>query len=569
MFNMKKLVNLTMIVSLIVVSAACSNSTQDQKGNSQTDTIEYTIYNENFRTLKLASDETDVVTPYVEEKFGLKVKQFLPVNDQPFKEKLNAWIATDSIPDVIVVSNESADYAASTGKFADLTEYIKDMPNLNKRFPEQFWPRFMYEGKTFELPVVTSGTDSELDSDPYYSGIANWAPWVREDILALAGYKFKTLADIKKETIDLGQKPTEEDFAIEPAIETPEDFYNLLKKINDLNLKVGDRSVIPLSSSNWSQFHLGSMFDFGHWELGEDGQADGFLGSKQAKDYYKFLNKLYNEGLMDKDFIIQKDDQLQSKISSGLVAAGMYIPDTKAARLNLSSMNPDAEIRYIPWPKQTENRGFYDIYEGGFWRVMIKNDFKDIKRMTEYLDWTLGDEGLDILTWGPESAGLWEMKDGKKVFKDETVEADMLSGNIGGKGADYYGLYTINNQAPQFYSKAGAAGLSWDDKYNPKSYVRSYPPELDVYIINQAYASVAGMNMDGTASYGDGSLLTTGVNTHFWSKWQNLEVAKVLVPKLDEFDSVWDTYIKAYKTDVQYDEARESMTKWFQENTVK
>lgn len=579
---LKQVSSLILIISLIFVSActkttqenaAAPNASEQPAANTQPkqEVIEYTIYNDNFRTLKLAPEATDVVTPYVEQKFGLKVKQFLPLSDLSFKEKFNAWVATDTIPDVLVLGKESADYAASTGKFADLTDYIEEMPNYNKWFPSQFWPRFMNDGKKYQLAVVSvSGNEPKLKDDPYFSGVANWAPWVREDLLAKAGYKFKKLADIKKEKTDLGIKATEADFALDPPIKTPDDYFNLLKKIKELNLKVGDKSVIPFSSSNWSQFHIGTMFDFGHWSLGADGQVDGWLGSKEAKDYYKFLNKMYNENIIDKDFVIQKDDQLQSKIASGLVASGMYVPDIKAARQSLTAMNPDAQIRFIPWPKQAANKGVFDIYEGGFWRVLIKKDFKDVKRMVQFLDWSLSDEGMDILTWGPESAGLWEMKDGKKVFKDKAVEDDVLNGTLGKKGSDYYGLYTVNNQEPAFYSKAAAAGLSWGTKYNPQSFVRSYSPKQDVYILNQAIASVAGVNTDGTASYGDGTDLTSGVNSYFWSKFQNLDVAKVLVPKTpQEFDSVWDSYINAYKKEVKYDQARDAMMKWFKDNAGK
>ena len=93
---------------------------------------------------------------------------------------------------------------------------------------------------------------------------------------------------------------------ITPAIETPEDFHQLLKKISELNITVGDSSLIPFSSIDWSQFHLGSMFDFGHWRINDEGDVGGFLGTEGAKEYYKYLNTLYKEGLIDPDFIVQR-----------------------------------------------------------------------------------------------------------------------------------------------------------------------------------------------------------------------------------------------------------------------
>ncbi|PAD27812.1 hypothetical protein CHH60_29515, partial [Paenibacillus sp. 7523-1] len=39
----------------------------------------------------------------------------------------------------------------------------------------------------------------------------------------------------------------------------------------------------------------------------------------EEKEYFRWLNKMYNEGLLDKDTFVQKDDQYKSKIASGRV----------------------------------------------------------------------------------------------------------------------------------------------------------------------------------------------------------------------------------------------------------
>src|SRR5699024_6672181 len=81
--------------------------------------------------------------------------------------------------------------------------------------------------------------------------------------------------------------------------------------------------------------------------------------------------------------------------------------------------------------------------ESGFNRVTVSNSFEGIDRLCEMWDWMYSDEGLDILTWGPEGTGIWEYADDgtTKVFVDPETEEDCLGGIIGEKGADYYGLY--------------------------------------------------------------------------------------------------------------------------------
>lgn len=519
---------------------------------------------------KWVDNPNDVVTPFVEQKFNIRVKNVILPTTQSFKERLNQWIAARDLPDVIVTGKDEADYAVKTGQFADLTEYVKDMPNYNKYFEQKYWPRFMNDGKLYVIPnVMVNPTVAPYNDDPYHAGDPGWAMWVREDILAKAGYTFTLLAEINKKTQETGKKATLEDLKITPAIDTPEAFYTFLKKVKELNLNVDGRPIIPLSITSWQQFHIGSMFDFGHWRIDEQNDVEGWLGAPGAKPYYQFLNKLYNEELIDKDFVIQKDEQLQEKVASGRVAMGMNVPDLAAAMDSMKKANPDATIRYIPWPKETPGKGFYDIYQGGGWRYLIRKDFSDIKRLTQYFDWFYSDEGLDLITWGPESAGLWEMKDGKKVFKDTAVEKDMLNGVHGNKGADFYGLYDPTEVRNVFWSKAVMA-TPFLANYNPKSFMRSYPPNLDILLIDRALSAANGYDYEGIASAGDSGENSNATSGFFWSTFQGGDVAQLLTPKTtEEFDAAWDAIYKAFLVDGKYEAAKADMQKWFATNAVK
>jgi putative aldouronate transport system substrate-binding protein len=577
---MKRILLIFLIAALSISIVGCSTggnkASESSKPTSSTgeketdskekeETLPLRFYSQGYQTsISVASH--DVVTPYVEEKFNLKLGEMYLNNDQPLKERLNQWIATKNLPDFMIMDKANANYAISTGEFANLTDYIKDMPNLQRLFEQSYWPRFKNDGQNYQIPmVVINANDPKYEDDPYNSGKSNLALRIREDLLAKTGYKFKTLQQIKKETLDVGKKPTAEDFAIEPAIKTPEDFYAFLKKVKDLDLKMNGKPIIPISFSGWTQFHFGSMFDFGHWTIDKDGTTDGFFGSKGAKDYHQYLNRLYQEGLLDKDFIIQKDDQLQTKAATGQLAVMPVMLNTDAARQALLSIDPSYEIRAIPWPKVDPDKGFYDIYEGAFWRGLVRKDFPDIKRLIAYLDWTLSDEALDLMSWGPESAGLWKLDGDKKLFTDPEVESDMLSGKLGGKGADYYGLYSNI-----FYSKASYFGLSWfmgQAGYNPKSPKRSYPPQLDIYIVNQALVGGGSYNVQGTASYGDGSKEVDAVGNYYWSKIAALDVAKLLTPKTPaEFEKAWDTIYGGFEKEVDYEKAKQNMLVWFSEN---
>lgn len=509
----------------------------------------------------------------MEAKFNIEVGEITQAatSDIPFQEMLAARIAAGNEPDVIIAGNENIAYAVSTGKYGDgLEEYIDKMENLNKWMEQDMWPRFMIDGKKVQIPcIAVNTTKEEYTEDPYNVPFNTWALWTREDLLKACGYQFKTLAEIDEEYISKGEIPPQEVYDITPAIDTPEKLAEYLQKVKDLGLKVGDRELVPMSLINWSQFHVGTMYNFGHWSKDDKGDVNGFLGCAGTKDYYKWLNGIYNDGLLDPDFLIQKDDQLQQKVASGLVGVGMMVPDMSSAQESLLAQNPEAVIRYIPWPKAEGYTGSFDIYESGFWRVTVANDFKYKDRLCEMWDWLFSDEGLDILTWGPEGTGVWEADaDGVKKFVDKETEEACLKGTTGKKGADYYGLYDWTGVYFPFMSTIGICSPQLNG-YNPMSYTRSYDPNIDAQLINKSYSCANGYNWDGTASYGDGSPEVAEVSNYFWADWSGTDCADVITVPQDQFDGVFDKAIEKFYDKSKYDTAKKAMEEWFEINTAK
>ena len=369
---------------------------------------------------------------------------------------------------------------------------------------------------------------------------------------------------MKKNITDKGKVLTEEHMKITPAIDTPEQWVEMLRKIHALNLKVGDNPVIPMSIVSWNQFHIGNMVGLSQWKLDADGKVSGYIGNAEAKDWYGLLWQLYRDGILDKNFLIQKDDQLQSKIESGVVASGMMIPDIAAARKALKALDPAAEIRHMAWPKKTLGRGSFDHMDGGMNRLIINKKFKDPKRLIRYIDWFYSEEGFDITAWGPESGGLWEIKDGRKMFKDEELADALANGGPreGTKGPEYYGLYT-----PYQVSRGNgcnATNCIPSPTFNPKDARHSYNTPLDIYSTMQVIACRKGLNSDGRAAYDDGGENSSAVGTYYWGKFQNDRVGRVFAAKTpEEFDKAWDEQYAIFVRETNYNAAVADMTKFF------
>ncbi|GAA0271160.1 hypothetical protein GCM10008922_32170 [Faecalicatena contorta] len=568
----KRVVSAVLAGVMLVTVAGCAAKEKKVSSNGE-EKVVFDVLLAYTAAATTLDNPNDVVTPYVEAKFNMEIGEVTQcaTSDIPFQEMLAARIAAGNEPDVIIAANENIAYAVNTGKYGEgLEEYIDKMDNLNKYMDQDKWSRYMIDGKKVQIPrVVVNTTTEEHMNDPYNIPFSNWALWTREDILKACGYDFTPLAEIEAEYSEKGENPGEEAFAITPAIDTPEKLTEYLQKVKDLGIQVGDRELIPMSLINWSQFHVGTMFNFGHWSIDDEKDVNGYLGAKGTKDYYKWLNNANNKGLLDPEFLLQKDDQLQQKVASGLVGAGMMVPDMDSAQEALLESNPEAVIRYIPWPKAEGYTGSFDVYESGFWRATVANDFEYKDRLCELWDWMYSDEGLDILTWGPEEAGLWEIDEsGKKVFADKEVEKACLSGELQKKGADYYGIYDCSGIYFPFMSTIAICAPTLD-AYNPKSYTRSYDPKLDIKAINRSYSSMNSYNWDGTASYGSGEDEVAKVSNYFWSDWVATASADVITAPEEDFDEVFDKAIQKFYDKSDYDTAKSLMEEWFEEKGPK
>jgi putative aldouronate transport system substrate-binding protein len=325
----------------------------------------------------------------------------------------------------------------------------------------------------------------------------------------------------------------------------------------------------------WSTFHMGCMYDFGQWRMDDTGQnACAYLGSPGAYKYFKTTWNWYQEGLIDPEHMSQKDDVLQAKIASGLAGAGFAMPNTTAAISGMASVDPSYKFRWLPLPKDREGYGCCDLFEGGFWRFMISSDFseEELTRLTQYFDWFYSDEGFDIVTWGPESAGLWELKDGKKQFKDpELVDSLMNGTSEGQKGTEYYGLYTParNSQQNSFFSRA-ALSAPMIEQWNPFDSRRNYPVKLDIYSVAQAICGASIYDTTGKYSYGDGGENTTTAGNYYWDKFQGDRMGKLWQCKTEaEFDAEWKIQYDLFVSEGMYLQGVADMNKWFAVNGVK
>jgi len=259
----------------------------------------YSAYFDVDTPTKWFDNPNDVVTKWYEDKYKLYNTDVAYQAGQTTDQRLAAYIASDSMPDV-VVANRASIFSALDEAY-DLTDLVPDhMPyywntvlndTLRKTSTVDGKIKFLYKFEAFGITPETG-----LD-DPYFNQIDH-TYLIREDILTKLGYKFTPMADLIKKCNDEKRAPTVEDFAIDPVpYTTADEFVAFLRKINDLGLtdQAGNK-IIPYSCYKGDVVAM-HAFNFSSVWVWDDAtkKAQGFLGSPQAKDAYHYLWSLYND----------------------------------------------------------------------------------------------------------------------------------------------------------------------------------------------------------------------------------------------------------------------------------
>ncbi len=235
----------------------------------------------------------DVVKQAIEEKLNIKIIPEM-VDVQQYKTKLNLKMAGGDIPDVVRIdfADDFQKYAQQ-GAFVDLTDLINetDTPNIMREVSAEAFEQAKVNGKIYGIP--------------YQGGPG-------------AGYRW----DLVMRT----------DYLKEIGAETPktlDEYYNVLKQI-----KAKYPDVIPLggyTAQIGDVKYANNSFDniFGAFSVTpgffteKDGKFSNYDIEPQMREALLFLQQMYKEGLIDKEFATIKEEQLRTKLYSGKLFSWM------------------------------------------------------------------------------------------------------------------------------------------------------------------------------------------------------------------------------------------------------
>jgi putative aldouronate transport system substrate-binding protein len=366
------------------------------------------------------------------------------------------WITPDSANFVIkndlvwpitaaMVKQYMPNYTARAAKYG---RTVDELLNANKAsdgrilsIPQGFG--FASFPKLLSNPIV-----KENPPNDYYS-LA-----FRDDVLKKIFPNAKTEVDLQAQLVKNG-KLTIHDLIDDIPIKNLDDLYNYLKAVKALNLKVGDKPLIPgaISASSESMgaldWSLRTIVGYA-WEYPfMEGTAPDFNDTvlpkltPEYKAYMAWWNKCYNEGLLDPEMFVMKNDQFNAKQINGEYAVlnrWWYVNDAR-------KVGKDRGYGYRYFPvffgqlKDIYSNNVAFISMGGSPVAITKTTKQaDVPKVMKWIDWYMSEERDSLAYWGLPT---WYKGAGadRRYLPDHAVLEDWtLYGISNARDGAYYGL---------------------------------------------------------------------------------------------------------------------------------
>lgn len=455
------------------------------------------------------------------EKLGVTFKFDFLAGDS--KQKMGVMVAGGDYPDLMTGNTTFID----AGAYIPLEDLIeKYAPNLKKHYAP-YWNKIKdpKDGHIYILPNY--GVYTGKVQTTWYSGPAFW---IQKAVLKEFGY---------------------------PKVKTLDEYFDLIKKYKEKYPQIEGKPTIgfEILNSDWRNWGLlnAPQHLIGHPNDGgvvvENNVAKIFADKDYAKRYYKKLNEVNQDGLIDKEAFVQNYDQYMAKLSAGNVL-GMFDQhwNFQKAEDSLHTQKKfEREYVGLPLVYDTSIKDYYmdrpalNLNNGFGISVKAKDPVKIIKM----LDATMTEEWQKIFNWGIQGEDY--QVDGKGRFSRTQEQRDRASDatwKLANRADAFFGFAPKmegtfsdgNATSPGNQPEEYIAGLNDYDKeflkgYGFKTYVDffSEPPENPL-----VYPAWTINLIDGSPA----KIASTKLND-LATKY----LPKAVLSRPDQFDAVWEEYV--------------------------
>ncbi|MCM1256724.1 MAG: extracellular solute-binding protein [Roseburia sp.] len=376
-----------------------SDAAADTDAGASGDVVELTFYNADGQE----DPWTDPVAQKLTEATGVKLKTEYPVNADD--QTVALMIAEQKYPDMIFAKGDAGSLIEA-GALIDMTDLIEEYgPNIKKLYGDEF-SKLRYSQDDQSIYQLSSyNVGGEIFTT---SGTAQ----MQWDVLKANDYKVP-------ETLDEFEQMLKDYIAENPTTEDGLEMIGLTLSASDWHWMI--------TLGNPAGFIADGQPDNGQWIIDENNQAVYKFRSDKEREYFKWLNKLYNEGILDHEFATQTHEDYIAKIASGRVLALCDTDWDYADGEKVLKADGKLGKTYAPLPftMDKETKCATLMYQGlttGY-GVGISVDCEDPVAAIKYLDYICSDEGQVLVQWGIEGVNYQIDESGKRYRTQEEIDA--------------------------------------------------------------------------------------------------------------------------------------------------
>jgi putative aldouronate transport system substrate-binding protein len=399
-----------MMVCIIMVTAAAmvlaggagQRSSQSSQTSSGVTEVNVEVFNrgtDGGRSDPTKNNYTDWIQEKILREENIKVN-FISVPRSDETSALNNMMAAGNPPDICLTYD-----LALVANYRDLGGLYDMAPNIDRLMPDL--DRFLGEdpmlpGRRFILRSRESATGAVYSIPARRMNTARINTFIRKDWLDKLG-------------LGLPQ--------------TTQEFYDAMVAFKEKDPGgVGRDRVIPMISSTGSRWNFGNLLEsFIDPNLSiRDEWVNTVVDRSYLlpgyKDGVRFLNKMYNEGLIDKDFPLHRsDDEPFARLKSGVVGAYQHnydqlYRDSPGVQRDLEQNVPGGLFVVIDPFHHPSGKTVKYAYDAAGVYFFIPKAAKSPESAMRYINWLSRFENTYFLQLGPEGIA-WDMVDGVPKVK--------------------------------------------------------------------------------------------------------------------------------------------------------
>lgn len=372
---------------------------------------------------------TDPVAQMITEKTGVTLKMDYPADSND--NRIELMVATGEYPD-FVFAKGSVSTLIRNNALIDMSDLIDEYgPNIKKLYGDEY-ENLRYSS---EDPSIY-----QLCSDK-----------VQEETLETSG------------TAQLQWAVLQENQYRVPY--TLEEYTQMIRDYMEKYPMINGKPAIGISivCSDWHWYtmlsnpsgYMNGSADNGQWIVDDEKQEVYYKHAADGqKEYYKWLNEMYNEGILDPEFATQTHEDFVLKVAEGRVLGLLDEEwDYTGAEISLRADGQEEHTyaglqvtidRSVKCPSLKQQ----NLAVG--WGIGITKSCKDPVRAVRFLDWLCSDEAQILLNWGIEGVDYYYDENGKRCITEEDLEASRKDTNYSertGVGFRVYPYPSYGNQS--------------------------------------------------------------------------------------------------------------------------